>query len=58
MKINDKMKRRIYTQIAGHGITEVLKAVKMACEEMGKVTVADYLGEAILEDEAGKRRYK
>ena len=58
VKVNNKMKREVYTQIAGHGITEVLKVVKMACEEMRKATVADYLDKAILENEAGKDRYR
>lgn len=58
MKVNDKMKRKIYTQIAGHGITEVLKAVKMACEEMGKIDLADYIGEAILEEKQALKRHE
>lgn len=48
--MDENLKREIYTQIAGHGINEVLKVIKLACEETGRVDLADYIGEAILED--------
>jgi len=58
MKVNDKMKRQVYTQIAGHGITEVLKVVKMACEQMGKFATAEILDEAILDEQEALKRHE
>lgn len=45
------IKKIICKLIDEHGFNEVLKAVKAESEERGNIGMADYIGEAIIEQE-------